>query len=336
MSEQVIPIRQLVRTIISEANHYRGEECHDALREGLNALAHHPDRSVGSREVVQRIPELESPTGAGFLAVWCGAAVEHGADPNDSAIPVLDAMLRWSDAIRTTADGELVEEPDAEIIRGLESMGRGLVAHLSRSPSLVERLKADLEVVAEIGRVEPFAVGAMWVHSLLRQRSGTLVVLHIPGRKGVRASYDNLQNCFQLFTLLQHALEGKIPGARKTPAAVLSVARGESVSPVSDSAWWHYGPATVPEAKLSASIWGEMNPEEIPEIDGRQVLLLWPPQLSSRGWDSGFFSPVLHAMPPNVTVLEDLEEQELTDWWARLRLPKTTAPRWKFWQRNRG
>jgi hypothetical protein len=345
VSESVSPVAELVRTILSEANRHRGDSIHDELRNALNALADHPDRRAGRLQVVHGIPEVESPTGAGMLAVWCGASVEGGADPQVSLMPILDALLNWTTKIRTNADGDLVEEPDPELVQGLMFLSQGLVAHLAEHPELRDRLRSSPEVMQELERIEPFSFGVTWVSSLLRFRSGTLLVLHVASRKGFRATYANLQNCFHLFTLLQHVLEGRLPDAQRTSAEVVAVAEGKSMANVSDSAWWHYGPGNVPEANLMAPVWGEMSPEIIPLIDGVQVLLLWPSQLAGRSWDGSFFMPIIQAAPPSATILDELSAQEIDEWWGKLGLPMTVTkpivptepssrPWWKFWSRG--
>jgi hypothetical protein len=169
---------------------------------------------------------------------------------------------------------------------------------------------------------------------LLRKRSGELVVIHVPSGRGVLAKFENISNGFHLFTLLQGALSGVIPGAGFPNGQALAVARGGAQTAVSDSARWHFGRGDVPRADLSGSIWGEGSPDEIPEIDGSKVILLWKPILGARSWDAGFFGPHLQAAPSNVTVVRPLSDEELLRWRERLGLPEPNAPWWKFWRRS--
>jgi hypothetical protein len=169
---------------------------------------------------------------------------------------------------------------------------------------------------------------------LLRKRSGELVVIHVPSGRGVLAKFENISNGFHLFTLLQGALSGVIPGAGFPNGQALAVARGGAQTAASDSARWHFGRGDVPRADLSGSIWGEGSPDEIPEIDGSKVILLWKPILGARSWDAGFFGPHLQAAPSNVTVVRPLSDEELLRWRERLGLPEPNAPWWKFWRRS--
>ena len=173
--------------------------------------------------------------------------------------------------------------------------------------------------------MEHLSTGAVWVLQLLRQRSGQLVVLNIANKKGVVVCYENISNCFHLFTLLQAALGPVMPDARTVSEHLLDIARGESEENGHDEAWWHYGQAYVPEPTVAASVWGELGPDSISSIDGWQVLLLWPPILPSRSWDTSFFLPILHARPPKVEVMEVLSPSDVEAWWVRLALPSRKA-----------
>jgi hypothetical protein len=334
MSEPNEALKLLVGNVLAAAcTQSNGPFC-DALRDALNALARSGSLAEGRRAVASQLSKVTSPVGAGNLAVWLGAGVEAGIDPEPTALPILDAMLRWTRTLQTTSEGELA--PDqlraAETLAGLEELGQGLVAHLARSPSHRTYLQAREDWTAELERVEQLTPGSGWVLELLRKRSGQLVVLHVEQRRGFRVTYENLSNCFHLFTLLQAALDGKVPDARAAEARSLAVARGEAFEAASDSACWHYGRGDVSEASFAGSIWGEGSPSEIPQIDGTQVLLLWPPLLGSRSWDAGFFGPYLQAMPPSVVISEELTAEQVDAWWAKLKLPMLEKkPKWKFW-----
>jgi hypothetical protein len=316
-------------------NELRGTEFNPALRDALDAFNQYPDRQAARVRIAERIPSVPAPRGAGFLAVWLGGGVENGADPEPAIPHLVTALLKWSRTISLPENdedsaGEAVA--DEETLAGLEWLGQGLVAHLARCPAARAAYATREDVLAELERVEQVSVGCLWVRELLSKRSGTLIVIHVAGRKGVRVGYENISKCFHLFTLLQAALAGRMPGARRVPAGTVAIARGERDGEASDSAWWHYGPGTVPEANVVASIWGEAGPESIPAVDGEQVMLLWPPQLAGRSWDANFFLPRIEAAPARVHVIEDLSPEELGLWWAKLKL-STAVPKpwWRLW-----
>ena len=329
-------LEEISNHVIVAASSQHGSDRPDELRNALNAIGEHESREEARLLVAKRLGEVTSPTGAGFLAVWLGAGVEGGADPDLTGDAILGSLLHWAGSVATLPDEDTDDdepEVDSEIVAGLEMLGQGLVAHIARSPTLLQQMTNDSDVVAELERVEYASAGPMWVLELLRKRSGTLLVIHVEQRRGVRVSYQNLSNCFHLFTLLQSALsDAKMPGAKRVSSRLLAVARGQAMEDCHDEAWWHYGVGTCPTADLGGSIWGEANPDSIPEIDGQQVILLWPMIINSRQWGVGFFGPFLQASPPAVTVTAELTGAEVRQWVEKLKLPEIVPkPWWKFW-----
>ncbi len=327
----------LVQAVIDAAQVDHGDGFCEELREALNTLPSSDDFKAARQQVAEHIPLLESAIGAGSLAVWLGAGVEQGANPEATAPPLIEALLRWCRTIETAPEDSEADDPEADedVLRGMERIGQGLVAHLSRTEPVRQQLASRQDAVAEFERVQHLSIGVQWVLELLRKCSGELLVIHVPSHKAVRVTYANLSNCFHLFTLLQHELAGVIPGAKRAPADVIATATGKAQEMVSDQSLWHFGRGDVPEANVAASVWGEATPASIPEINGVQVLLLWPCILGSRSWDAGFFGPILESNPPNVRVIAELTSDEVNEWWQRLKLPTATAeskrPWWKFW-----
>jgi hypothetical protein len=316
--------------LTTAARRQRGLKLGSDLHRALNDIAGLSD--VDDAAIADLIAEVDSPTGAGFMAVWLGAGVEGGRDPERTCRPIAEAFLKWSRTIDTGpagaaadgADGDL-RQPDEETTAGLQLLGQALVAHLARSPQLRRWLAETGDIYSELRRVEPLCIGAVWVLELLRQRSGNLVVLNVRHRIGVVVRYNNIATCFHLFTLLQGALAGIMPDAQKVSGPLLDIARGNSQGEGHDTAWWHYGPAGVTSPSVAASVWGEAGPDSISSIDGQQVLLLWPPVLQSRSWDADFFSPILEASLPSVEVLEVLSSTDVDAWWSRLSLGLTSG-----------
>ena len=310
--------------ILSAAAQQRGLQPGSELIKAMRASV--PLSDDNAARIAGVLHEIEAPCGAGILAVWLGARVESGGDPALTCRPILEAFLTWSRKIESSPEegGEAAEDPDPDqdVAEGLQLLGQALVAHLSRSPEELSRIAQSPQIKSEIERVEYASAGAMWLMHLLRQQSGELVVLGVAERRGAVVRYENISNCFHLFTLLQSALAPLFPGGESPSEELLAVARGESQADVSDRARWHYGQPTSPSAELGAWIWGEGAPDQIASIEGSRVLLLWPPILESRSWDGGFFGPVLYAKPPRVEVVEPLADAEIDRWWERLGLPK--------------
>lgn len=322
-------LRIAIAKVVDAANAHRGRKPSQAFRDALNGLValDGADAEQKRSYVAAALPGVTSPSGAGFLAVWLGAGVEGGADPFPQTQPLIDCFLHFSRQVQTNDEAFPEEENDDELAVGLEFLGQGIVAHLSRDPSSLRTLQSDVDIVAELERVESCSAGPMWILELVRKVSGRIIVLHGEQSIGAIVDYHNVSNCFHLFTLLQAALTGSMPGARKVDTGILALARGEHLSTCSDEAWWHYGQAVDGPPNLLTSVFGEQNPREIGSIDGQQIVLLWPPILRSRSWDSGFFGPALHAAPAEVHLIEMLSAEEVTMWRQRIGLPNavTTA-----------
>jgi hypothetical protein len=327
-----------VARVIDAANSHRGREPSQVFRDALNALVALDGTEAEQKRshVAAALPNVTSPCGAGFLAVWLGAGVEGGADPCPQTPLLIDCLLRFTRQVRTDDEGFTEGEMDDELTIGLELLAQGIVAHLSRDTTTLRTLQSNEEIVGELERVESCSAGPMWILELVRKASGRIIVMHGEQPLGARVEYRNISNCFHLFTLLQAALAGSMPGARKINFDILAVARGEHLATCSDEAWWHYGQPVVGPPDIMTSVFGEQNPRSIGSIDGQQIILLWPPILGSRAWDAGFFGPALHAAPAEVHLIEMLSAEEVTMWRQRIGLPdagssKAKRPWWLFW-----
>jgi hypothetical protein len=332
MNDEQLPVERLVMRVVEAADDQRGAEITDRLREALSAMAPHADSDEARQLLASKMVGVRTPIGVGLIAMWLGAVAENGLDPAPVIPSMMEALLKWSRTIRA-ADGESCPETiDDNLDKGMQWLGQGLMANLGRCAAQREVYAGREDVLTELERTGDVAVGCMWVTELLRKLSGTLLVVHVAGRKACFVSYENISNCFHLFTLLQASLTRLMPGARTTPRNVLAVARGESTEAVTDEAWWHYGRGDVPESNIAASVWGEGSPLQIPQVNGVQVLLLWPPYFAGRSWDGGFFMPFIAAAPSSVAVLNHLTTEQLDEWWATIGLPAPSAKqRWKFW-----
>lgn len=208
-----------------------------------------------------------------------------------------------------------------------------VVAHLARMSETREALAHDDSLVKQLEYLEWFSHGAAWVSQAILRTSGTLVVLYPATAQGLIVEYSNVARCFHLFSLLQSCIGRRLPGGKEPDPVVAAAARGESNEPCSDSAWWHFADSWSKTPEFSASIWGEALVRSLSIVEGRQVLLLWPPILKSRSWDSGFFGPHLAALPSNATVQRTLEPEECNQWLATLGIQPAPSPkrRWRFW-----
>lgn len=325
MTHDALPLEGAVDEVLAAANGLREATVSERMRDAFNRLAAHPEANRARSLLAPRLAEIASPIGAGLVTVWLGAGVEGGADPDPLIPHLLAALKRWTSTVATGPEGEAIGEPDERTLQGLEWLGQGIVAHLSRSREIA-RYRDDESLAAELDRVRSLSVGCQWVWELLSKESALLIVLEVAAGRGFRVRYENLSNCFHLFTLLQAALAPVLPGRKRVAKSLLEAAAGMSMEDVHDAAWWHYGRGDVPEADFAAMIWGEQPPSAIPRVDGEAVMLLWPPVLKERSWDGNFFRPYLMAAPPAVTLLGELSPEEVRGWRVRLKLPEAVEP----------
>lgn len=317
-------IDDMIVNLISAANQQQGRDVCAELVVALNEAAElptevHPELR---KRVAQAIPKVKSESGAGVFGVWLGSSVEAGADPEVVVDEYMQSFLEITKRIKTLPqDSEVPDVPLSENLEvGVEYLGQGLVAHIARCPDKRESYSQNSEMMTELSRVSHLSVGAYWVETLLAKRSGELVVIHAEELKGAHVRFKNISNCFHLFTLLQAALQNRMPGAKSVDPDVLSVAIGEQHFDVNDSAWWHFGQPESSEPDIIASVFGEASPDSIGEVDGVRIMLLWSPILQDRSWDGGFFQPSLMAAPASVDLIEELDESEVQAWHEKLGL----------------
>ncbi len=325
----------LVQKLIEAANQHGSEDFSGPLPDAINTLM---DATANNgADVIQRVCEelsrITSPHAAAMLAVWLGAMVENGHDPALSYQAVRDTYLHWSSTIQTN-DGDKLEGSDGAFY-ALENCGRSLVSHCVKDGPMLNSLRADEVLMEELKRLESDSMGAMWLMQLATQMSADLIVLNVERQAGALVKYENISNCFHLFTLLQGALEDWLPAAKRPAKSLMECARGSSSANEHDQAQWHFSQPDVSEKEPTSWVWGEAHPSSIGKIDGKQVMILRPKILAGRGWDSGFFSPILHRRPPDVKLVHFLPHEEFLTWKKRLQLPDRASKKerswWKFW-----
>lgn len=329
-------LTEIVRTVLDAAGRYTEKKEDRALPDALNAVVNFDsdERDEIRTRIAESLHEITSPTGVGLIAIWLGAAIENEGDPKVSGKFVISSIIDWSKQVPDLpeddeqGDDSKLPKVDSDLVRGLEMLGQSAVAHLSRDDGLLTSLRCDEEAHKVLTVAENWSPGPMWVMEIVRQRSGEMIVLHGVEKKGFNVRYENLSNCFHLFTLLQGALGNKMPGGRKAAERALAVALGDEYEKVHDQAWWHFGQGTSASPELATMVFGEATLESIEKVDGVQVLLLWPPILESRSWDGGFFSPYLAAAPPSVRIVAELDNMEIEKWRKRLKLKDSRKRRW--------
>ena len=275
------------------------------------------------REAASALNRLE-PGSVAFVAVALGSAVERGADAMITGPAVLAEMRSWLSRLPARGDAASPPVPTPEqamLLARFQFLCQSAVTHLARLPELRAELARDTALVERLDDLRGHSPGAWWVFEALLKSSGTLVLLHPPSGVGLRLRYENVSNCFHLFSLLQTAVGTRIPGGQAR----------EGPPPDGDQAWWHYGDPRSPRADMGASIWGEHLASEIPRVDGQQVMLLWPMILANRGWDLAFLGPHLDASPASAAVEATLTPDESKAWLDELHVTRHQRPWWKRW-----
>jgi hypothetical protein len=293
-------------------------------------------RAQTETEVLQQAAaclQRVEPGAAAWIAVACGTAVEKGAPAEITGPAVFDLLRSWLPQFPTFGDDPEVEPQLTPAQRALLPLFRylcqGVVTHLARLPAQRESMGRDVSLIDRLGELQSLSHGAVWVREALLKSSGSLLFLQPTHAFGVKLRYDNVSNCFHLFSLLQTALGTFVPDGRPVDSVIARVARGKISDAVQDEAWWHYGHAHSSKADIDAMIPGEGLVRDIPRIDDALVILAWPPILKSRGWDGAFLGPHLDAMPADARIESALSKEDIDAWFQRLKIGGN--PWWKFW-----
>ena len=331
--------------LVTAANAYFGQVREDAGLVARTALA------------LADVP----PMGAAFVAHMLGNVAEVDGQA-ERAFPALWTLfVDWAALLAEGPQPLDRAARGAAVAQALDLLAPSIVSHLASLPARRDALRADGVTMPVLEVLQNEHNGACWILEALRKNSASLLVLHPATRSGWRARYENVSLCFHLFSLLQCAVGTRIEGGREPDAAVAAAATGTGGGPggtgdgglVHDQAWWHYGHALAPAREIGGSIWGEATADQIPVVDGHQVIVLWAPILQGRSWNSSFFTPHLQQMPASFTLGEPLAPQECDAWISRLKIeipaeapqPRETTPAaasvraetpkaawWKFWR----
>jgi hypothetical protein len=314
-------------TLLSACREHDGGEPSQALRRATADFLHRAANDVGIlKAAAAALPNL-TPDGAAWLAVAIGAVIERGDGVDHTAPAVVDLFLSWlprlsalDDKHQKSTESLKLATEQAELLRAFPPLCQSVVAHLARTPGRRAQLAQDMQLLDRLEELESHSHGAVWVREMLLRKSGLLVLLHQPSGMGFRLRYDNVANCFHLFSLIQTAIGRRIPDGRRPDAAIAAAARGRPGGRLADEAWWHYSNHRSRTADIGASIWGEASVLSIPSVNGVQVIVLWSPILAGRMWDSTFFGPQLDALPPDVVVEEELTAENARSWFDRLEI----------------
>lgn len=305
----------LLDTFLRECMGFRGGQPGEALLAASRALERAADANRDLWRQAALGAESLPVTGAGWVGTVLGSMVEQGRlDANltfDSLWRVFMACCEPRSGESAPGQGRAAEQT---LDAALEFLGPSIVSHLAALPERRAVLLDDPSYdKAKTLAFDHF--GAFWICEAIERSSADLLLLHAPSRRGWRARYENVAQCFHLFSLLQAAVGTSIPGGRKPDPALAAAALGEPVGAVlQDQAWWHYQHPGRTAPDPMAMVPGDLLTRHLREIDGLKVLVLWKPVLAGRGWESGFFGAHLMQLPARFELREPLSDGDSAAW----------------------
>jgi hypothetical protein len=256
--------------------------------------------------------EVADPFHAACVALTCGTLVEYGGSPAVAGDAIVARLFR-------ELDGAIA--PQAGQFLCLATM-----AHLCRDRELRQRVRARFGVPASLEGAQEQVRHTWFVRTVLELTDDLeLLVLAPDARRGYRVRVDAVASSFHLFTLLQGALIGDPAQgwleAEPEDAEILAIATGEGrhleVLAASQRFHFHNWSALGGDGQLRndlrSSIWGEASPAAIPHHDGVAVVLLGPPVLGGRSWDTNFFACIHDALRSSATILATLSQAQVTE-----------------------
>jgi hypothetical protein len=330
------PVQEFTQLPAGEGDLFR-ESC---FRELLRYLQSSPAELDDALRALTPLIGVADLFQASRVAMLCGILVEWGGSPviaRDAILERLPRHLTLASRVMSAASKDGAElfsrEPEAyRAWKGLRFMLLPAMTMLSRDVTGRLAARGDGRLLEALTPLEGAHTEAGFLFQLLSLSDGAeFIVLHPGDGKGYRVVTEGVGVNFHFFSLLQDALigdptRGMLSANRPSPS-VVKAARGETMpqAGVFDSAAWHYAAWTALQADgslnvidLSTWIWGESRPSDIPEFEGRRVVLLSPPALGSRSWAGNFF-PNLHEALRSRLHVEVLGPKVVRDWILRLR-----------------
>ncbi len=274
---------------------------------------------------------VPDPYKAAIMALVGGTLIEWGADPAELSgllLARLPAFLTQAESVADRAESEepralFAANPDGfKAWQALSLMLLPTMAVLTRGMEFRQTARANTELVRGIEALQERNKEANFVSMVLGLTDGMeVIVLHPDEGKGFRVVLEAVNTMAHLFTLLQGELinGGHLPG-RPVPDDVFGVATGEIPQEklYHDEARWQFYnwgglrlDGSLAGADMSRWLFVEQKPEEIPEFEGERIVILGPPILGMRSWDSNFFANIHDALRSRAQVVEVLTAEQV-------------------------
>ncbi|MCE9560465.1 MAG: hypothetical protein K8U57_00275 [Planctomycetes bacterium] len=271
---------------------------------------------------------------ASVMALLCGTLVDWGADSTEFGnllLARLPGFLVLAESVAEHAETVASEEllaanPEGfSAWQGLSLMLLGTMSVLMRRVDFRQAARTNPELVLSLVALRDRNKEAEFVATTLGYTDGLeLIVLHPHEGRAFLVELEAVNTNFHLFTLLQGELigGGLLQGEAVDPA-VIAVARGEipHEALVNDQARFHFynwmglqPDGTLAENDMATWVWGEAHPEEIPEFEGIRLLILGPPLMGVKPWDSNFFANIHDALRSAARVVQVLPDDQVAGW----------------------
>lgn len=262
------------------------------------------------------------------LALSCGTLVEWGGDPALVFPHLLAELPRHLALSNRACELDLAPaalfdaDPDAaKAAAGLRYLLLATMAVICRGAAYRQALRANPEIAAGIEALRETQREADFVAQVLSFTDDLdLIVLAPKEGKGFRVKCEAVATCAHLFTLLQGALigGGHLAG-EAVDDEVIAVATGAAPHErlLHDHARFHFvtWPGSLDNAlDTIIALPVEETPACIPSLDGQRIVLVGPPLLAGRGWDSNFFANIHDALKSRAEVVEALSPEQVLVW----------------------
>ena len=280
---------------------------------------------------LSRVPDHQ----LGHLSLFLGMGIESGLPPESLGSALIPRarmlLIPLAEALKSALDQQDLPHPEDHLAEHAPELERSwqsvsgtctaltsiaLLGHLMR-----QTLCEDADLLEALMVLSRFDVAPEWTYDMARMLGHEHITLvHVPSRRGWRATAHGIYNNFQLYAFVTDCLSA-YPDARDlvptppAPAHVLAYTchgHGE-VGPIS-SPLNLYEPDALDEdlqiaGPLHHAVWTEGKPWHIPRHQGQVVILLGPAPYH-RSWVAGADTNLIES---SLTITGSLTRQEVTN-----------------------
>lgn len=253
---------------------------------------------------------------------------------------------RVAEGYPVLGDEKLLFEKNKDWIRlyyGFDILCVSAMAFLARDNVWRKRLleikiSAELKYLTEETAQSPYLESVYYVNIMQKTCSKRkLLVLFPEKRRGFFATANDLNNCFHMLFLLEEQICRKF-GAEYdmeqfyANSSLIRLAHG--AYPYPEDCWedsystyfmeCDYNTArhdVMEKDDVMSLIWGEMSPDDILELDGYAVVVLWKDGIN-RSFSPQFLAVFHEALRPYVEIERELTDEEYGAWIRKIREPK--------------